>query len=155
MLASEEQFANFAAQVEGAGMKSIKRFVIGLVGLSTLYGAPAQAEKWLYVTDSGVEEDKITYYIDTDSLEELSNGDIRIFEKKEQEGWENIIFQQYEYNCTKMTKSLVHWEMFQGDRPVEVYTWEDPWSQRYENIVTGSISDKMLKAACALDPLPQ
>lgn len=51
MLASEEQSANFAAQLGAVGMKSIKRFVISALGLSTLYAAPVHAENWVYLAE--------------------------------------------------------------------------------------------------------
>lgn len=159
MLASEEQFANFPAHLEGTDMKSIKRFVIGLVGLSTLCGAPAQAEKWVYVTQREADADtyKTTYSIDVDSLDSLdSSGDgiFRIWQKEEIERSSNtVIFSLYDFDCAKREMSLLFWERYVDEYPDEVHAW-DGWQARTQSVLAGSVSEEIFKAACALNARP-
>lgn len=174
-VASEEQFANFAAQLEAAGMKSIKRFVIGLVGLSTLCGAPAQAEKWVYVTQRNTVTNNGTvvilrYYIDVDSLDhEFNDGSIRIWQKEEAKIEDNDEpekggpFSRYHFYCAKKEMQLLQWERFSEDwalNPIEKFVWDSANSPevsgeaRTQSVLAGSVSEEIFKAACALEPLP-
>lgn len=168
------QFANFALQLEAAGMKSIKRFVIGLVGLSTLYGAPAQAEKWVYVTQREADSYIYRYYIDVDSLVDGSNSFfnndwIKIWQKEETQSEDNDEpekggpFSLYLFHCAKKEMQLLQWEDFNADRalkPLEKFVWETGTSAtvsgeaRTQSILAGSVSEEIFKAACALEPLP-
>ncbi len=140
-------------------MKRIKRFVIGLVGLSTLYGAPAQAEKWVYVTqrdDDG--RNKTTYSIDVDSFDsDFSDDDrVSIWQKEEYETNEvesDVTFSLYEFDCAKKEMNLFHWERFVDNAPNEMFSWEHSES-RTQSVLAGSVSEEIFKAACALNARP-
>ena len=140
-------------------MKSIKRFVIGLVGLSALYGTPAQAEKWVYVTQRDDDGSyKTTYSIDVDSFDsDFSDDDrVRIWQKKEYERSDvesDAIFSLYDFDCAKKEMNLFHWEHFVDNAPFEMFSWEI-WNSRTQSVLAGSVSEEIFKAACALDVRP-
>lgn len=134
-----------------ADMKNVKWFAIGLVGLSSLYGAPAFADKWVYVLTN---IDGTAVYYDPNTVRRSGNT-VSVLEKWDKSRNEAFPWLPEEsrafvrYDCYNWTRTYISGVGYFSDGRTQSEQIE-PYQQLAEDVLQNPTWNRIARAICRL-----
>ena len=129
-------------------MKNVKWFAIGLVGLSSVYGAPAFAVNWVYVLTDNYGS---AVYYDPNTIRRSGNT-VSVLEKWDNSRNETFFWKPesrafVRYDCYNRTRTYISGVAYFSNGRTESEQIE-PHQQLAEDILQNPTWDRIAKAIC-------